>query len=585
MLFHSYLFTLCFLPISLLCYYLLRKLNQPALAMWSLIGFSLFFYGWWNANFIWLLIGSTIANYLLSRLLLASRTVNPSVALAVLVLGIGGNLAVLAHYKYWCLLGASGACQSVILPLAISFFTFQQIEFLLDTWNGRMAAQKFLPYALFVTFFPHLIAGPITRHSEMMPQFERPSSEVTANLSIGLTIFAIGLGKKAFLADPLALLVEPAFLSAGQGNAVPFLPAWLAAVGFTLQLYFDFSGYSDMAIGIGRMFGIKLPLNFNSPFKAVNIVDFWQRWHLTLTRYINAHLYNPMAVGLARWTTGDPGSFRNLMIVMAVPTVVVMTIAGIWHGAGSQFVVFGAMHGVMLASYHAFRLGTRRWPRLERLRQALPTWLCVAATFYFVVVSFVFFKAPSIDAAFAILKGMSGFSWGPVAPEIASQIGFLRRFALLLGQDDLRPLVHNFSTGYFELLLLVPVCLLILWFTPNTQQIMASHLNTPMPIPGETRPPVQYSTRPLGGRWGVLATWQPTHRDGRTDHGAHNCRPDEGELLFRCLPLFSVLTDGHAAKALAGTPGPAGRIPPLPILGDWGLGSVCARWSGGQFLG
>lgn len=508
MLFPTYLFAFFFLPVCLVCYYLLRFLGRPRLAILSLIGFSLFFYAWWNPGYLWILIGSILANYLLSRALIAARGSRPALTTGILVAGVIGNLAVLAHYKYWCLLGGDGACQNVVLPLAISFFTFQQIEFLIDTWNGRISAQPFTTYSLFVTFFLHLIAGPITRHSEMMPQFERPNDSVAANLSIGLTIFAIGLGKKVFLADSIGIFTDPLFASAASGNALPLLPAWIAAVGFTLQLYFDFSGYSDMAIGVGRMFGIKLPLNFNSPFKARNIVDFWQRWHLTLTRYINAHLYGPIAASVARRLTSKPNSFSYLMCVMAAPTILVMTIAGIWHGAGLQYVVFGAMHGVLLAAYQTFRWGTRRWRRLETFRQSLPAWLCVAVTFGFVVISFVFFKAGSVDAALTILKGMAGLTWAPAAPEILAQLSPLKRIALLIGQEELRNIVIHLTYGYFELLV-IPVGLAIAWFAPNMQEFLSAHLSYQAEPDGKAASPVVYKVPPAKGRFDLLWVWRP----------------------------------------------------------------------------
>lgn len=512
MLFYTYLFVFWFLPCCVGCYYLLLKFGQPRLALLSLIGFSLLFYGWWNPHYLWVLIGSICLNYLLSKLLMFTQEKKPPLALILVALGVMGNLVVLAHYKYWCLLGGDGSCQSIALPLAISFFTFQQIEFLLDTWNGKIGPQSFASYFLFVSFFPHLIAGPITRHSEMMPQFERPSGRVLANLSIGITIFAIGLSKKVFFADSVANFTAPPFESAANGYAVPLLPAWLAVIGFTLQLYFDFSGYSDMAIGISRMFGIKLPLNFNSPFKATNIVDFWQRWHLTLTRYITIHLYNPMVVSLARVqdVPNRAGSFWGLCAGMAVPTLVVMTIAGIWHGAGSQFVVFGLMHGCLLAGYQMFRWMGRRWYWVESIRKILPDKLCVAATFLLVAVSFVFFKATSIDAAAIILKGMMGFVFVPDPSSLADHQGILKHLALRLGQEDLRPIIINLTYGYGELLIL-PVCLAILWLAPNTQQIMGRYMNDPVAKPDpEGSVPVHYSVPPTSGALNDIAIWQPT---------------------------------------------------------------------------
>jgi len=507
MLFHSYLFALCFLPACLATYHLLQRFEQPKLAIWSLIGFSLLFYAWWNPAYLWILIGSVAINYGLSRILLAMKEGQSSLGVPVLALSIAANLVLLAHYKYWCLLGGEGSCHGVVLPLAISFFTFQQIEFLLDTWNGKTPSQHFASYSVFVTFFPHLIAGPITKHSEMMPQFERPNRDLWANLSIGITIFTIGLAKKAFLADPLATLADPGFASVASGNQVPMLIAWVSAVGFTLQLYFDFSAYSDMAIGISRMFGIRLPLNFNSPFKALNIVDFWQRWHLTLTRYINSHLYNPIVAFMARRSWLKMGTFPHLLTVMALPTVLVMTIAGIWHGAGAQFVVFGAMHGVMLAGYQIFRWATRKSKVVNLVQKMIPNWFSILLTFVLVVVGFVFFKSGSIDNALTILKGMAGMAWAQ-PPGTLEKLGPLQYYAFMIGKEDLRNIVVHLQYGYFEMLLL-PLCLAVAWWMPNSQQLLGkyySHGTTENAADN----PVQYRVTPMTGRLWTLLTWKPS---------------------------------------------------------------------------
>jgi len=489
-------------------YQTLLRWKQPKSAILILIAFSLVFYAWWNPDYLWILIGSIVINYALSRLLIILRETSASLGIMVLVLSIAGNLAVLAHYKYWCLWGGVEGCESVILPLAISFFSFQQIEFLLDTWNGKASAQSFASYTVFITFFPHLIAGPITRHSEMMPQFDRPSSNMLANISIGLTLFSIGLAKKAFLADPLGVLAEPGFASVASGKEVPFLVAWISAIGFTLQLYFDFSGYSDMAIGISRMFGIRLPLNFNSPFKASNIVDFWQRWHLTLTRYINAHLYNPLVAYLARRTTFKMGAFLHQLTIMAVPTVLVMTVAGIWHGAGAQFVVFGLIHGVMLAGYQLFRWSGRQSDALSSIRQRIPYWLSVVITFILVVVSFVFFKSASINDALSLLSGMAGKFWA-TPPGSLSQLGPIQYLAFMSGKEDLRQIIIHLPYGYFELLL-IPVGLAIVWWAPNSQEVLSNHLNRGEGANLISTSPVQYRVVPLASRIGGFFTWNPS---------------------------------------------------------------------------
>ncbi len=419
----------------------------------------------------------------------------------------------LGHYKYSCLTGSPGSCGQVVLPLAISFFTFQQIEFLLDTYHKKIAAQPFLNYCLFVTFFPHLIAGPITRHSEMMPQFGRAHGSVVENFSIGITIFAFGLSKKVFLADPLGAFALPIFASANAGEAVQFLPAWLAAVGFSLQLYFDFSGYSDMAIGISRMFGIRLPLNFDSPFKATNIVDFWKRWHLTLTRYINTHLYNPIVIYIARRLSDQESIKANsavsILARMAIPTILVMTIAGIWHGAGIQFALFGFMHGFLLAAYNFWCWGEKRFSTLASIRRSVPNWSSVFFTFLFVVTSFVFFKASSIASALLILKGMLGVTLNVPAFD-GHMLSFIRQFTWAAGQGQLQPIVIQMEYGYFEMLI-VPVALLVAWQFPNTQQIVGNHLNTE-DDQSTWICPVIYSLPRRQGFFQHAAKWAPSLR-------------------------------------------------------------------------
>ena len=498
MLFYTYIFVFWFLPCCIGSYYLLVRFGRPHLAFLSLILFSLLFYGWWNPHYLWILIASICSNYLLGRLLILTQGKNPFFAQALFAIGVMGNLAVLTHYKYSCLLGEGISCSSVVLPLAISFFTFQQIEYLLDAWKGRIGRHGFVNYFLFVVFFPHLIAGPITRHNEMMPQFELPSSRTLENLSIGITIFTIGLVKKVFLADSLAPFTTAFFESAASGHPVALLPAWMAAIGFTVQLYFDFSGYSDMAIGISRMFGIKLPLNFNSPFQSRNIAEFWQRWHLTLTRYVKAHIYIPLGGNRC----GKLRHYLNLMIAMLL--------VGVWHGAGSQFAIFGVMHGCLLVGYQIFRDFSQRWQWVESMRRLLPNGLCVAVTFFFVAVSFVFFKAASIGAAVAILKGMVGFASVLDFSSLGEHQGGLQSLALRLGQEDLRVVVIHLTYGYSELLIF-PICLAIVWLAPNTQQIMERYMND---LVAKSEPegsaPVQYVVPFVRGGLNRLLVWQPT---------------------------------------------------------------------------
>ena len=354
MLFNSYLFLFIFLPVTLAVYYALGPLNVRLAALWLCLT-SLVFYGWWNPQFVVLLAGSIAFNYLVSQLILHNAA-RPRLQGLIVGLGVGADLALLFHYKYFVTLlnflndlGMTAATvDDIILPLGISFFTFTQIGYLLDCKAGVVKERSLLSYVLFVTFFPHLIAGPILHHKEMMPQFAQPENYrfKAENLSVGAILFVIGLAKKVLLADGIAPYADAGFAAPGE---LQFFGSWGASLCYALQLYFDFSGYSDMALGLAKMFGIRFPLNFNSPYKAGNIIEFWARWHMTLTRYITAYLYYPVAVAVNQWRTN-----RNLPVgsaglktaggfagSIALPTLFTMTLAGVWHGAGFQFVVFG----------------------------------------------------------------------------------------------------------------------------------------------------------------------------------------------------------------------------------------------------
>ena len=381
MLFNSYLFLLLFLPVTLTIYYLFGATRMRAAAVWLSLS-SFVFYGWWNPQFVCLLAGSIVFNYLVSLAIFHFRDRPKRQNLAVM-LGLAVDLGLLVHYKYFtALLGflndygvGVGTVESVILPLGISFFTFTQIGYLLDCRAGIVTERSPLSYVLFVTFFPHLIAGPILHHKEMMPQFAQRENYRFRweNLSIGGTLFVIGLAKKVLLADSIAPYADDGF--AAPGN-LQFWAAWATSVSYALQLYFDFSGYSDMALGLAKMFGIRFPLNFNSPYKAGSIIEFWARWHMTLTRYLTAYLYYPVAMAVSRRRTarGQPvgaagvataGGFAGMIVL---PTVYTMGLAGVWHGAGLQFLVFGLLHAAYLAVNHGWRIFVSGRPPAARPR-------------------------------------------------------------------------------------------------------------------------------------------------------------------------------------------------------------------------
>jgi alginate O-acetyltransferase complex protein AlgI len=430
MLFNSYAFIFLFLPLVLAGYFALGRVGNLAPVVWLALA-SLTFYALGNWQYVALLLASIAFNYGVGYLLIA-RGLRPKVRFAVLTVGVAGDLLVLGIFKYAGFLAANfnavfstGLVVPIVLPVGISFYTFTQIAFLVDAYRGRVARYALPHYALFVTYFPHLIAGPILHHRDMIPQFERAGAKRPDPHLIlcGLIIFAIGLFKKTCLADGIQPLVGPVF---GPGSPT-FDQAWIGALAYTFQLYFDFSGYSDMAIGISLMFGIFLPLNFNSPYKATSIVDFWRRWHMTLSQFLRDYLYIPL------------GGNRHGPVRRYVNLVITMLLGGLWHGAAWTFVAWGALHGAYLCINHAWnRFGPEVAPRLR----PAATLAGAVLTFLSVVVAWVFFRADNIDSALYVLVRMADPT------------------RLALGRAEIFNLA--FIAFYAALA----------WFAPNTQAIM-----------------------------------------------------------------------------------------------------------------
>ncbi len=469
MLFNSYIFLFGFLPISLLGYAIAARWRRRGVVLWLSLA-SLAFYGYWRPAYLILLCASILFNYIAGCLI--SRRIPNRIATAWLLGGaIAVNLAVLCYYKYlFPLLNFLGSYQrstyhfnDVFLPLGISFFTFTQIAYLVDLQGGEAVQQDLGSYALFATFFPHLIAGPILHHAEIMPQFQRDRDYRLRldDITMGFSWFLMGLCKKVLLADRFALAADPAFHAAAGIGA---LGAWVGVLSYALQLYFDFSGYSDMALGLARMFSIDFPLNFSSPYKAASIIDFWQRWHMTLTRYINTYLYNPMALSLSRRRAAQgkkisrkalatPSGFLSMI---GVPTGVSLFIAGLWHGAGLQYVIFGLLHGLYLTANHAWRVfrpasAGSLLPQ-TKLAQTFGHAGRVLLTFAAVLLAQVFFRAAGVPAAMAMIAGALGLHHGPVPNAGAGAPAFAPSPSALL------PIVLGLA---------------IIWFLPNTQQILA----------------------------------------------------------------------------------------------------------------
>ncbi len=409
MLFHSYFFIFVFLPLSLVGWYLTNRLKRFKLAQGYLIGMSLWFYAWYNVSFLWVMLGSCFFNFGVSFLL--SKKDTPEMKKILLIAGCAVNIGALGVFKYYNFFvenineafGSDFQTKNILLPLGISFFTFQQLSFLIDRCRGDAPHYGLLDYLSFVTFFPSLISGPIVLHASTVPQFQDRTRRAfdTESFAKGVMRFVIGLGKKVLLADTLALAVNYGYENITLLDA----PAALAAaVGYTLELYFDFSGYSDMAIGVGEMFRIDIPENFNSPYKAVSVKDFWRRWHITLSRFLQTYIYIPL--GGSR-----KGRFRTF-----VNTMITFLISGLWHGANWTFVFWGFLHGLGVA---AAGIGAEAGngtvttgngaAGIDGKRKKARHILCQAATFAYVCMAFVFFRADSLQDGFHLLAKVFSF--------------------------------------------------------------------------------------------------------------------------------------------------------------------------------
>lgn len=381
MLFNSYIFLLAFLPIVWCIYFGLNKYRLYRSAQAALILASFIFYGYQDWWLCLLLTASILINYILHCMLVAAGEYGASMRRVVLAAGLAVNFSLLLYFKYLnftlenlnFLLGKDFPLQNIILPLGISFYTFQQVSFLVDSYRGEMGRYRLLDYGLFVSFFPQLVAGPIVRHQEMIPQFGDPEKKKIqyANMTSGMEYLIFGLAKKVLLADTFARLADAGFGGIRQLNALSAVAVMLA---YTLEIYFDFSGYCDMAIGLGKLFNIDIPINFQSPYKALNISDFWKRWHITLTRFLTSYLYIPLG-------GNRKGKWRTCLNVM-----VVFTLSGLWHGADWTFVLWGALHGSAMVLY---RLNRERADRM-------PKWLQWAVTFAFVNFAWVFFRGETL---------------------------------------------------------------------------------------------------------------------------------------------------------------------------------------------
>lgn len=381
MLFNSVIFITIFLPLGVLGWFLLQKLENPSYAKLFLVGMSFWFYGYYNRYYLWILLASLAGNYFLSWLLEGQHASRRRKALAVC--GILGNIGLLFYFKYFnffidnCnfFLHTDIQIEKIALPLGISFFTFQQLSFVMERFHERAPHYGLLDYAFFVSFFPQLVAGPIVLHSELVPQLQRRENRRFSwgDFYDGVTLFILGLAKKVLLADSLAVLVNAEYENI---SALDTPAAWITIIWYMMELYFDFSGYCDMARGIGRMFGFWLPENFDSPFRATSVREFWRRWHMTLSRFLSQYIYIPL------------GGNRKGKVRQCLNLLIVFLASGLWHGANWTFVLWGLMHGLAVVFETVFPKARFRWEWMNRL-----------ATAVFVTLSFSIFRSDSLEMA------------------------------------------------------------------------------------------------------------------------------------------------------------------------------------------
>ncbi len=450
MLFNSYEFIFVFLPITFFVYFYLNSKRLTEASKAFLVFSSLFFYSWWNIVYLPLILISMLFNYVIGNTLSRIKEDNNKglhnkfSKKSILIFGIVSNLSLLAYYKYAdffisnfnIISGSNVNLLHIVLPLAISFFTFQQIAYLVDSYKAETKEYDFLNYALFVTFFPQLIAGPIVHHKKMMPQFANIRNKVKnyRNIALGLFIFSIGLFKKVVIADTLAVGANTGFDVAITLN---LFEAWATSLSYTFQLYFDFSGYTDMAIGIALLFNIKLPINFNSPYKALSIQDFWRRWHITLSRFLRDYIYIPLG-------GNKKGNFRTYSNLMAT-----FIIGGFWHGAGWTFLFWGFLHGLALSIHRLWQsLGFKMW-----------TWLAWFITFNFINITWVFFRAKEWDDVVKVLGSMFSLDNVVLPNALSSKLSFLLSYGIKFGG-----FVENIKTGNLIINWLIFSFILVLFF-------------------------------------------------------------------------------------------------------------------------
>lgn len=457
MLFNSYIFIFVFLPITWVGFWGINKFKLTRLARVWLTVASFGFYAYWNIAYLPLLLISVVFNYQMGQAIANAKPDTKS-SKRLLWIGIVVNLIAIGYYKYFNFFidSINGVLKGdfpnaeVILPLAISFYTFTQIAYLVDAYRGETKHLKYdlLTYSLFVVFFPQLIAGPILRHDELIPQIRNLKKSIFSqkNFFTGCIFFGLGLSKKVLIADSLSPWVATVF---SHVDEVTFIESWVGILSYTYQLYFDFSGYSDMAIGLGLMFNFNLPINFNSPYKATSISDFWRRWHMTLSNFLRDYLYIPLGGN----RKGEARRYINL--------IVTMLLAGLWHGAGWTYVIWGGLHGIYLSVNHGWR----------KLNIPLPKIIAWSITFFAVITAWIIFRAASFSDGLEIFKTMMGWNGVVVPGEPTGKLAILTNFGIRVqpwNSFNYLPEFWNSKSLPFAILLVLTLCVKYL---PNTQEI------------------------------------------------------------------------------------------------------------------
>lgn len=455
MLFSTFIFILGFLPIVFLIYfYLAKKKYIIGSKIWLIVA-SLFFYSWWNPIYLPLIIASVFFNFILTNKMLTAQEEQFWNKKKLLLIGLVFNVGLLIYFKYMdffinninTLTSSELALLHLALPLGISFYTLQQIAFIVDSYEGLVKKKNFLDYTLFVIFFPQLIAGPIVHYKEVMPQFESLKNKIFNhdNIALGMFIFALGLFKKVVIADTFATWVHQGF---DVQYTLSFFDAWITSLSYTFQLYFDFSGYSDMAIGIALLFNIKLPQNFNSPLKATGMIDYWKRWHITLTNFITSYIYTPIVRSFSKLT------FHKAMFA----TLIVFLISGMWHGAGWTFIFWGLVHGAGVVINHYWQ---------KKMKIKLPTYLAWFITFNFLNFGNVFFRAPDFERAWSILGSMLDYNTILVSDYLIRRMHYLE-----FSVEHIKAYSSEFSFVDIDSVLMIIIGFVVSLSFKNSHQFM-----------------------------------------------------------------------------------------------------------------